>query len=163
MVKSGISRDELIEWGGQEVFNQALALCNSGDVHDVTYDDDTLEITGKIDQPSGWSMPVKFRLEAGGRIHSECPCITNQKYGQVCPHVVAIGLALTILEMEDDPPVSRPPSHVLDDEGRETEDGRPEAEEPNFIEVPVAPKFYALVSGSRASLSVELDAYSTLR
>ena len=101
MVKSGITREELIQWGGEEVFNQALAICNSGDVSDVTYNDDTLEISGKIEQPSGWSMPVKFKLEAGGRIHSECPCITNQKYGQVCPHVVAIGLALTILEMDE--------------------------------------------------------------
>ena len=102
-------------------------------------------------------MPVKFKLEAGGRIHSECPCITNQKYGQVCPHVVAIGLALTILEMDEDPPVSSLPSHVLGDEGLETEDGRREAEESKFIEVPIAPKFYALVSGSRAALSIELD------
>ena len=102
MVKSGITREELIQWGGEEVFNQALAICNSGDVSDVTYNDDTLEISGKIEQPSGWAMPVKFKLEAGGRIHSECPCITNQKYGQVCPHVVAIGLALTILEMDEE-------------------------------------------------------------
>ena len=159
MVKSGITREELIQWGGEEVFNQALAICNSGDVNDVQYNDDTLEISGKIDQPSGWSMPVKFKLEAGGRIRSECPCITNQKYGQVCPHVVAIGLALAIMEMEEDPPVSRLPSHDLGDEGLETEDGRPKADESKFIEIPVSPKFYALVSGSRAALSIELDAY----
>ena len=159
MVKSGITREELIQWGGEDVFNQALNLCNSGDVSDVAYDDDTLEITGRIEQPSGWAMPVKFKLEAGGRIHSECPCITNQKYGQVCPHVVAIGLALTILEMEDDPPVSRLPSQVLDGEGPGTEDGRRDDEESKFIEIPVAPKFYALVSGSRAALSIELDCY----
>ncbi|MBR2939795.1 MAG: SNF2 helicase associated domain-containing protein [Kiritimatiellae bacterium] len=159
MVKSGITREELIQWGGEEVFNQALAICNSGDVNDVRYNDDTLEISGKIDQPSGWSMPVKFKLEAGGRIRSECPCITNQKYGQVCPHVVAIGLALTIMEMEEDPPVSRLSSHDLGDEGLETEDGRPKAGESKFIEIPVSPKFYALVSGSRAALSIELDAY----
>ena len=159
MVKSGITREELIQWGGDEVFNQALAICNSGDVNDVQYNDDTLEISGKIDQPSGWSMPVKFKLEAGGRIRSECPCITNQKYGQVCPHVVAIGLALTIMEMEEDPHVSRLSSHDLGDEGLETEDGRPKAGESKFIEIPVSPKFYALVSGSRAALSIELDAY----
>ena len=159
MIKSGITREELIAWGGEDTFNQALAICNSGDVSDVTYDDDTLEVSGKIEQPSGWAMPVKFKLEAGGRIRSGCPCITNQKYGQVCPHVVAIGLALTILEMEDDPPVSSLPSHVLSSEGLETEDGRREAEESNFIEVPIAPKFYALVSGSRAALSIELDCY----
>ena len=32
MIKSGITREELIQWGGEEVFNQALAICNSGDV-----------------------------------------------------------------------------------------------------------------------------------
>ena len=159
MVKSGITREELIQWGGDEVFNQALALCNSGDVSDVTYNDDTLEICGKIEQPNGWAMPVRFKLEAGGRIKSFCPCATNQKFGQVCPHVVAVGLALTILEMDDDPPVSRLPSHVLGDTELETEDGRLEAGESNFIEVPIAPKFYALVSGSRAALSIELDCY----
>ena len=58
MVKSGITREELIQWGGEEVFNQTLAICNSGDVSDVTYSDDTLEISGKIEQPSGWAKPV---------------------------------------------------------------------------------------------------------
>ena len=156
MVKSGITREELIQWGGEDVFNQALALCNSGDVHDVTYNDDTLEITGKIEQPSGWAMPVKFKLEAGGRIHSECPCITNQKYGQVCPHVVAIGLALTILEM-DDSDVSPDSPDSLIDKSQNTESES--ISESKFIEVPIAPKFYALVSGSRAALSIELDCY----
>lgn len=158
MVKSGISREELIGWGGPEVFNQALALCNSGDVTDVRYDDDTLTVSGKIEQPSGWAMPVKFKLEAGGRIHSNCPCETNQRYSQVCPHVVAIGLALSIMEM-DEPEVSRLPSQVLDGEGYETEDGRREEKETNYIEVPISPRFYALVSGSRAALSIELDAW----
>ena len=58
MVKSGLTKDELIAWGGVEVFNQAFALCNSGDVKDVAYDDDTLVVSGKIIQPSGWEMPV---------------------------------------------------------------------------------------------------------
>ena len=62
MVKSGITREELISWGGSEVFNQALTLCNSGDVTDVRYDDDTLTVSGKIEQPSGWAMPVSFKL-----------------------------------------------------------------------------------------------------
>ena len=159
MVKSGITKEELIEWGGQEVFNQALSLCNSGDVSDVTYDDDTLEITGKIEQPSGWAMPVKFKLEAGGRIRSECPCITNQKYGQVCPHVVAIGLALTIQEMEDEEESGEAESLPLQKDTSSSSDGSGKDSASPFIEVPVAPKFYALLSGSRASLSIELDAY----
>ena len=156
MVKSGITREELIGWGGDEVFNQALAICNSGDVSDVQYNDDTLEISGKIEQPSGWAMPVKFKLEAGGRIHSECPCITNQKYGQVCPHVVAIGLALTIMEMDEEESKSEV---EVEQRNADSTVGLQTTPTTNFIEVPIAPKFYALVSGSRAALSVELDCY----
>ena len=159
MVKSGITREELIQWGGEEVFNQALALCNSGDVRDVTYNDDTLEITGKIDQPSGWTMPVKFKLEAGGRILSECPCVTNQKYGQVCPHVVAIGLALTILEMEDESPSGEAASSPLVKDENDSPSRSGEDAASPLIELPISPKFYALVSGSRAALSIELDCY----
>ena len=156
MVTSGITREELIGWGGAETFNQAVALCNSGDVTAVAYDDETLTVSGKIEQPSGWAMPVRFRLEAGGRIRSECPCITNQRYGQVCPHVVAVGLALSILEEEAAEQPKRP-AHG----GACPDAGDPDgatASGPDCIEVPMAPKFYALVSGSRAALSVELDA-----
>ena len=159
MVKSGITREDLIGWGGKDVFNQALALCNSGDVSDIAYNDETLEVSGKIEQPSGWAMPVRFKLEPGGRISSLCPCRTNRDYGQVCPHVVAVGLALMVLEMDEEPQpprVSSLASNVLS--GGEEAACR-EAAEPKYVEVPVAPKFYALVSGSRAALSIELDCY----
>ena len=158
--KSGITREELIGWGGPEVFNQALALCQSGDVTDVSYDDETLLVSGKIEQPSGWAMPVSFKLEPGGRIKSNCPCVTNQKYGQVCPHVVAIGLALSIQEMEDE----EESENETDDSRQTTDDSRQQATshqkpETDFIEVPMRPKFAAYVSGSRAALSIELDAF----
>ena len=68
MVKSGISREELINWGGEEVFNQALALCNSGDVKDVVYDDEKLTVSGKIVQPSGFEMPVSLKLLENERV-----------------------------------------------------------------------------------------------
>ena len=102
MIKSGITQEEIIKWGGAEVFNQALAICNSGDVKNVEYDDDRLLISGKIEQPNGWEMPVSLTLKAQGRIQSHCPCYTNQKLGQVCPHVVAVAIALMVKEMEDD-------------------------------------------------------------
>ena len=80
MVKSGLTRDEVEKWGGPEVFNQALAIVNAGDVVEATYDDDTLEIRGKIAQPSGWDMPVSFTLKPGGQIESHCTCDTNRCY-----------------------------------------------------------------------------------
>lgn len=151
MVKSGITQNELVQWGGPEVFNQALAIVNSGDVAAAEYDDEKLEIRGKIDQPNGWSMPVSFHLEPGGRIKSHCPCMQNQRYGQICAHVVALGIAVMVKEMDD-----------IESEARAAEakaaDGAAEPED-DFIEVPMTPKFDAFVSGSRASLSIEIDAY----
>ena len=82
------------------MFNQALALCNSGDVRDVEYDDDTVTISGKIGRPDGWGMPVSLVLKEKGRIESHCPCYANTKLGQVCPHVVAIGIAQMVMEAE---------------------------------------------------------------
>lgn len=149
MATSGITQTELIGWGGPDVFNQALAIVNSGDVTQVGYDDDSLEISGKIEQPSGWEMPVSFRLEAGGRIRSACPCMLNQKFGQICPHVVALGIALMVKEMPDE------------DEAPSGSAGRPDGNadpDEDFIPVPMPPKFFAYVSGSRRSLSIEIDA-----
>ncbi|MCR5838810.1 MAG: DEAD/DEAH box helicase, partial [Kiritimatiellae bacterium] len=151
MVKSGITQQEVISWGGEDVFNKALPIVTSGDVHDVTYNDETLEIRGKIEQPSGWEMPVSFFLKPGGRIESHCPCDTNRRFGMVCQHVVAVGYALVVSEMDD-----------IEEEkprgAREEEPDEPQEEE-DFIEVETKPKFSAFVAGSRASLSIEIDAH----
>ncbi len=146
-VKSGITKDELVGWGGTEVFNQAFALCNSGDVKDVAYDDDTLIVSGKIEQPSGWAMPVSFKLMPGGRIKSMCPCVTNQKFGQVCPHVVALGIALWVMEMD-----------IPDEKPNRKIEPKPVEKLPEYIEVPMRPRFFARLAGSRASLAIEVDA-----
>lgn len=150
MVRSGITKEELISWGGAEVFNQALAIVNSGDVTEAIYDDDTLEIRGKIQQPSGWEMPLSFHLKAGGQIDSHCPCETNRRYGMVCPHVVALGLVIAVREMDD-----------IEEEERRTKAAESEVEEmeEDFIEVEMKPKFFAYLMGSRASLSIEIDAH----
>ena len=157
LATSGITQEEVINWGGQDVFNQAIGLCNSGDVGEVEYDDDTLTVSGKINQPGGWAMSVKFRLERGGRIHSECPCATNQRYGMVCEHVVAVGYALYLQERDElDAAEARARADggsPDDDEAAAPDDGE------QIIEVPMEPSFYALISGSRASLSIELDAW----
>ena len=154
MIKSGISKEEIVKWGGAEVFNQALAICNSGDVKSVEYDDDKLLISGKIEQPNGWEMPVSLTLKAQGRIQSHCPCYTNQKLGQVCPHVVAIAIALMVKEMEDDE-LDEPQGGQTPDEASDT--GTDPGDD--AIEVPMKPKFYAYISGSRAALSIAVDAW----
>lgn len=152
MVRSGITKDELVQWGGVDVFNQALALVNSGDVTKAEYDDDKLEIRGKIEQRDGWEMPVSFHLEPGGRIKSACPCAANQRYGQICPHVVALGIAVMVQEMDDaEDETADAPSVAADAVPAQPDD--------DFIPVPMAPRFFAFVSGSRASLSIEIDAH----
>ena len=149
MITSGITQEEIIGWGGQEVFNRALALCNSGDVVSASYDDETLVISGKILQPNGFEMPVSFKLMPGGRIKSMCPCVTNLKYGQVCAHVVALGIKIMIDEM---------PEAAQDEESHQSADDRAAQEDEQFIEVPVKPRFLAKLKGSRASLSIILTA-----
>lgn len=152
MVKSGITKEEIIAWGGAEVFNQALAMCNSGDVSDVKYDDDKLEISGKIIRENGWGMPVSLTLKDRGTIKSNCPCYHSQKLGQICPHVVAIAIAQMVIEMDDEPaaPQGSPSTEP---------DAQDAAIEEEFIEVPMKPAMYAYVSGSRASLSIAVDAW----
>jgi len=153
MVKSGITKEELISWGGADVFNQGLALVNSGDVKSVEYDDETVTVSGKIERPDGWEMPVSFKLKERGRIESHCPCYANQKLGQVCPHVLAVAIAQMVVEMEDDERIER-------ERAAASASGESEAPaDEGVVEVPMKPKFYAFVAGSRASLSIALDAW----
>ena len=173
-VRSGLTREELESWGGTDVFNRGLAICNSGDVSDVHYDDETLMVSGKIQQRNGALMPVRFKLEKDSCIHSFCPCATNQRYGMVCEHVLAIGIALWVMESEE---VEKWNSGKVEKQSRSGLPTALEKEEDfssrsgqetastldktasTFIEVPLRPKFFAYLSGSRAALSIELDAW----
>ena len=76
----------------------------------------------------------------------------------VCPHVTAIGFALTVIEMdEDDAAEPRGDGGVRGAHALPHGDGEPESED--FIEIETAPKIAAFMRGSRASLSIELDAH----
>lgn len=153
--KSGITQKEIIGWGGPEIFNQALSIVNSGSVRKVEYDDDSTTVKGLIEQYDGWEMPTSFRLMAGGRIKSECPCRQNQQFGQVCPHVVALGIALMVEEMEEE---DAPPPPKVKKKGEDNSDVHLNSS-PTYLEVPMRPKIFGYLSGSRASLSIEVDAY----
>ncbi len=158
MIKSGITQEELISWGGKEVFNQALALCNAGVVKNPAYDESTFKVTGEILQDNGWAMPVSFTLEENLRIQSHCPCYANQRLGQVCPHVVAIGIALMVTEME----YEEIENNKTDNNQASYSKQQPcdnSLQEEKFIEVPMKPKYYVAICGCRNWLSVTLDAW----
>ena len=119
----------------------------------MRYDKDTLTVSGKIEQPDGWEMPVSFVLRENSTIFSKCPCYANQKLGQVCQHVVAIGIALMVCEMEE--------SELEEQGARCQEDGWTDEKsgKVDFIEVPMIPQFYAYASGHQNALSIAVDAW----
>jgi len=150
---SGITQEELIGWGGAEVFNQALQCVNHGDVVEAVYDDEKLEMRGKIAQPSGWDMPVSFQLKPNNCILSRCPCDTNRRYGKVCFHVVAVGLAVMCKEMDEAEEERRKVKVEGQGQGVDAE----AVEEEHWIEVEMKPKIAAYLKGSRASLGIDID------
>ena len=161
MISSGITREEILAWGGPEVFAQGMAIVNAGDVLEVEYDDEQVTISGRIARPDGWAMPVSLKLREHGRIESHCPCYQNQRLGQVCAHVVALGIAQMVLESDAaaapataaaSPELSAEPVRDLPDE---------RADEAAFgaIELPATPRFYAYLSGSCAAVSATVDAW----
>ena len=94
MTPKEFTNELLIGWGGGDVFNQALMLAKRGQVLRADWDDATASAAGEVALPSGWNMKTGFTLLENGRIKSKCPCRTNQEFGMVCPHVVAIALLL---------------------------------------------------------------------
>ena len=153
MGKSGITQEELISWGGHEVFNQALAICNSGDIRRAEYDDYTVTVKGLIEQPDGWEMPVSFKFMSGNRIKSMCPCKMHREFGKICPHVVALGIAVMVQEMEEEEGAGSK------EQGASSKEQGAGSKEPEYIEVPMKPRFYAELAGSRASLSIRINAH----
>ena len=94
MNPSQITKKALIKWGGESVFVQAEQLVRRGAVLKADMKDDW--ISGVIARESASEIYTKLRLIDSDRIESRCPCFTNQHSGQVCPHVVALGIALML-------------------------------------------------------------------
>ena len=53
MVRTGLSSEQIREWGGDHVFAQAIAICNSGEVRDVCYDEESRIVSGRVLTPGG--------------------------------------------------------------------------------------------------------------
>ena len=150
-------------WAGPVVFKQALILCSEGVVKNVAYKPSTREFSGKIEQLDGWGMPVSFVWLPDNRIKSNCPCRVNKLLGQICFHVVAIGIAQMVMEMDElaskKPPAPAPKPVAAPKKPAELPPPEPEEDESRHIPVVMMPEMSVYVAGSRASLSVELDAH----
>ena len=146
MERTGLTSKAIINWGGEEVFSQALALCRAGDVRDVRYDAATRMISGRVVHPDGSDILTGLELLPNGDMRSRCPCYASQRQGRVCAHAVAVAVAKSLMEAEEE------------ELARQAEAAAAEPEH-DYIEVPAAPVFSATVFGSRASLAVEIDAH----
>ncbi len=94
MLPVAITRKTLTEWGGEAVYLQAESLVKKGAVVKTDISGDL--ITGVIARASGTNIYTKLRLLSNGSIESLCPCFTNRSQGLVCPHVVALGIAIML-------------------------------------------------------------------
>ena len=83
-----------MKWGGEAVYRQAEALAKRGAVLKAEMKDNW--ITGVIARDGGGEIFTKLRVIAPDRIESRCPCFTNREHGQVCLHVVALGITLML-------------------------------------------------------------------
>ena len=152
MTPADFTNDILIRWGGSDIFNQALHLAQHGNVLEAEWDDIEHVIRGKIAGPTGYPMPVSLEVLDDGTIISHCPCRMNQMYGQVCPHVVALGIHQMVSYMPDD--AEKEFDDTPEGESHALARGIP----PDARRVPAKPQFKMNVKGSRASLGVEVIA-----
>ena len=100
MAKSGLTMDEIRAWGGDAVFAQGLEMVSKGAVVAVSYNAGLKTICGEIERRDGCVMSINLKRDEKGCIESHCPCHQNQMLGQICHHVVALGIALVIVETE---------------------------------------------------------------
>ena len=156
MTPQDFTHDLLIGWGGADCFNQALSIARRGAVTTAAWDDVDHVITGKIATSPGWEMPVRFEALDDGTIISHCPCRTNKELGQVCPHVVALGLYLMITMAPEDDAEAGADKGERDDVPEEVA-----AQDDDVLRrlAPMRPAIHAHLSGSRASLSIAVEAH----
>ena len=165
MTPADFTPELLQSWGGNDCFNAALSLAKQNAVAEARWDDVDHVISGKISRPDGWGMPVSLEVLDDGTIIPHCPCRTCAEYGQVCSHVVALGLH----QMVNFAPES---SYAAGEEPRGANSGAPrsaaaasgEGDEASVAEalrrfVPAPVRVHAKLSGSRASLSIQITAH----
>ena len=154
MTPADFTNDLLIGWGGGDIFNQALRLAQQGGVLHAEWDNVNHVISGKISGPTGYPMSVTLEVLDDGTIISHCPCKMNQMYGQVCPHVVALGIHQMVSYMPDD--AEEEDEYLDTPEDKSHSLARRIPQDARLI--PAKPVFKMNVKGSRASLGLEVIA-----
>ena len=159
MTPADFTTATLVGWGGSDCFNQALSIAKRGGVVEAHWDDFDHVITGKIAMASGWDMPSKLEVLDDGTIISHCPCRTNKEFGQVCPHVVALGLYMMVQFMPEEGAAASSGNAPVAD-ARKAQSTASEDSVADVLKryVPMTPRIRATLSGSRASLSIILEA-----
>ena len=152
MTPADFTNDILIGWGGGDVFNQALNLAQHGGVLRAEWDDVEHVISGEIAGPTGYPMKVSLEVLDDGTIISHCPCRTSQMYGQVCPHVVALGIHQMVTFMPDE--AEEEEQDEIVPEGMVSRRTIP----PDARLVPDTPTFRMELGGSLASLGADVFA-----
>ena len=154
MTPADFTNDLLISWGGGDIFNQALRLAQQGGVLHAEWDNVNHVISGKISGPTGYPMAVSLEVLDDGTIISHCPCRMNQMYGQVCAHVVALGIHQMVSYMPDD--VQDEDEYLETPEDKSHSLARKIPQDARLV--PAKPIFKMNVKGSRASLGLEVIA-----
>ncbi len=149
MTPADFTNDILIGWGGGEVFNQALNMVQHGAVLRAEWDNVDHVISGELAGASGYPMKTSFEVLDDGTVISHCPCRANQVLGQVCPHVVALGIHQMVTYMPDDA-----------EEASGTDDSATPSRIPdNARVIPDSPRFRVDLYGSSAvALGAEIFA-----
>ncbi|MEI7899221.1 MAG: SNF2-related protein [bacterium] len=84
----------LVKWGGESVYSQAEQIVRRGGVLKADIKDDLIK--GVVAREAAPEIYTQLRIRENGTIESLCPCFTNRNQGLVCPHVVALGIALML-------------------------------------------------------------------
>lgn len=86
------------DWGGDELFEEALAKVKAGAVVKADIYGDT--VVGVYAREGG-PITCEFTVHPNNYVESDCPCRMNKRYNMICVHVIA--LAISIAQRLSDP------------------------------------------------------------
>jgi len=81
----------LKEWAGWRAFRDGKALFSRGVVEKVSFED---PLTVGLLNLGPRGIRSRFKVLDNGLVDNLCPCRDNQDRGLICPHLVALGMAL---------------------------------------------------------------------